>query len=451
MKYVRILIFASLLFILLPAGSALAAPEVSFGPYDRIITGGDYELSEGEVEDGNVVVFGGSADIENGAVLDGDLTVFGGDVELDGTVDGSLVVFGGKVKIHDDATVDGDCVLFGGSFEIDEGARITGSVVTNPEDVPFDAWKFDKDGLNLDHDQLPITPEIPEIPAIPEVPEITVVPPSVPSTPITPRVIYHNRPSFASKVGGAFLSAVAFGAMALLLALFWPKHIEKVNQTIKRESVMSGLVGFLTLITVALVTPILVILFLVLIIVCVGLLGLPLIALIWIVLFAASLFGWAAIGQITGRWMANRLNLSGVSGALEAGLGTFTISLVLGISSAIFLIGIGAGLVQFILFCIGLGAVVLTRFGRQDYVKGQPILPSRPPKTPKAPAQPAAPIVPVEVPTPVSVPPAVSPAPAPKAAPPVPPSPVKPVVHLEEDESQFKAPPLDQQGPFPEQ
>ncbi|MBN1317913.1 MAG: hypothetical protein JXA42_20680, partial [Anaerolineales bacterium] len=270
----------------------------------------------------------------------------------------------------------------------------------------------------------------------------------IPSTPVTPRVVYHNRPSFASKVGGAFLSAVGVGAMALLIALFWPKQVQRVNQTIRRESVMSGLVGFLTFLTASLVTPILLILSALLILLCVGILGFPLIAILWIVLIAASLFGWAAIGQVVGRWMTGRLNLSGVSGGMEAGLGAFTASLTLGIASAIPLLGIGSGLIQFILFCIGLGAVVLTRFGREDYVKGQPILPRRAPKPSPPPAAPAAiadePAPETERPEPVSVPEPPKP-PAPKK----PAKPAKPAEN-NDNESKFDAPPLDEEGPFPE-
>ena len=409
--------------ILLPAGSALAAPGNPVNPFDRIITGDDFVLDDGETERGNVVVFGGSAAIKEGAELEGDLTVFGGDVRVDGIVEGSVVVLGGDVDILDDAIVEGDCVLIGGSIEIDESALIEGDVVTNPNSgwFPFSGrvqddwdweWRGDEEG--------PRAPEITRVP-VPEVPSIP---------PIPPRVITHHRPTFAGRVGGAFLSALGAGVLAMVIALFFPRNVDQVRQVIVREPVMSGLVGFLTMLAAGLLTPILLIISVVLIFICIGILGFPLVALLWLVILVAGLVGWTALGQLIGRWIAERINLQGASPILETGLGVFAVGLVLGIVTAIPLIGLAGGLLQFGIMCIGLGAVVLTRFGRQDYHQGQPIFPQRPPR----PASPVAEKVPVETPVP--------PAPPTPSTPPASPD--------DEEESQFEAPPLESEGPFPE-
>ena len=98
-KVIWILIL--LVVLILPTSSALAAP--GSNPLDRIITGDDYVLDDGETEDGTVVVLGGSVEIRDGAVLDGDLIVMGGDVEIGGTVTGNVVVMGGDVDVLDAA------------------------------------------------------------------------------------------------------------------------------------------------------------------------------------------------------------------------------------------------------------------------------------------------------------------------------------------------------------
>jgi hypothetical protein len=419
MKQVRFLVWAGLLIVLaLPLSNVLAAPADNWaGPLDRIITGEDYVLESGEVERGAIVILGGAVTIEEGAVVDGDMTALGGDVDIGGTVDGSVLVFGGTVNVYESAVIDGDCVLFGGQVRIDESAQIDGEVVTNPEGrwLPF-GW--------LDRDF-----SIPEIPAVPEVPAV----PQIPDVPVRPRVVYHHRTSFAERVGGAFLTAIGVGIAALLITLFWPRHTDRVRSTIVREPVASGLVGFVTLLAAGLLTPVALLLSAILIVLlCVGLLGFPLIAAAWLVILAAGLFGWAAVGLVAGRWMAKRLNLQGTTPALEAGLGAFTVSLLLGIVQAIWLVGLAASLALFVISCIALGAVVLTRFGRRDYQKGQAILPTKK----RAPAE--------------------SPQPSEPAAGDVSTGgqPTEPEGDAAEEEEgnqlRFDAPPLESEGPFPE-
>jgi hypothetical protein len=408
MKKTRFLwLLGVLLLMALPTGAALAAPEpigISGFPFDRILPGEDFILKDGETERGDVVVLGGSAEIEDGAVLEGDLAVFAGDVEIGGAVQGNVAVIGGDVDVLDTAHIEGDCVVMGGEFDIGDGARIDGEVVTSPDGswFPFMGqrdWDWDWDG--------------PRIPPIPTIPSPRTTPPS------PPRIVYRHETSFAGRVGGALLSAIAIGVVALLAALFWPRHTDKVRSVVVRQPAVSGLVGFLTLLAVGLLTPFLVLLSLVLILVCIGLLGFPLIALLWLIVGAACLFGWAAIGQLVGRWIGDRLDIQGMTPAAEAGLGAFGLVLVLGLIWAIPFVGISGGLLGFGILCVGLGAVVLTRFGHRDYSTGQPVLP-RGPRTPEPPDAPAAPATPIQ---------------------PEPPTP---------DDEPFEADLLESEGPFPE-
>ena len=363
MKIKWVIPAALFLVLALPAGGALAASGNGWAhPLDRIITGDDYVLRSGAVERGAIVVLAGTVTIEPDARLDGDLTALAGDVELRGTIDGSVVVFGGNVNIYDTATIGGDCAVFGGRVRIDESARIGGQVVTNPDGgwLPFrdlQRWGLES-GIEI--------PEIPRVPAVPAVPRV----------PSVPHVVDSHRSSFAERIGGAFLTAVGLGVAALLVALLWPRQMERVRNTIVREPVSSGLVGFVTWLAAALVTPILLVLATALIIVfCVGLLGYPIILVAWLLILVACLFGWAALGAIAGRWMIGRLSLQGVTPAMEAGLGAFSVTLVLGVVGAIWLVGLAAWLASLLLSSVALGAVILTRFGRRDYRTGQAILP----------------------------------------------------------------------------
>ena len=201
---------------------------------------------------------------------------------------------------------------------------------------------------------------------------------------------------------------------------------------------MGGLVGFLTFLAAVLLTPILLIISVILIVVCIGLLGFPLVVVMWLAVAAAAFLGSAAIGQLAGRWLSARLRLQGMTPALEAGLGAFILAMVLGVAQASgCVVGVVGGLLNFAVFCLALGAVVLTRFGRQDYRSGEPILPRWPSsrKPPAAPTPPSAPEAP------------------PAGEPPAPPA-VQPEGEAAADDqpadADFQEPPLESEGPFPE-
>jgi hypothetical protein len=122
--------------------------------------------------------------------------------------------------------------------------------------------------------------------------------------------------------------------------------------------------------------------------------------------------------------------------AIEAALGAFSLSLVVGLLQAIGCVfGLVGGLLNLALFSLALGAVVLTRFGRQDYRSGQPILPQWPASS-KASPKPPAPPEPL----------------APSAAPLAPPAPAPSEEFTDEGlaEPESETPPLDSEGPFPE-
>lgn len=351
---------ALLALLILPTGSAHAAPiDWSGPPFDRIITGDDYTLGEGTVERGNVVVLGGSVEIKEGATLDGDLTVFGGDVDVAGRITGNIVVLGGDVDVSGSAYIEGDFALFGGSAKVDEGAVIEGDMASGPEGDWFDLGEFDR--------RAPVLPELPEIPDMP----------SRPAPPVGPRAVVRQTSGIAEKVGSAFLTAIGIGIIAMLATLFLPRQTERTRQVLAQEPVTSGVVGLVTLLAAALVTPLLAVLSAILLLVCIGLLGFPVIVLLWLAIVAAAVFGWVVLGQLLGNWIGKRLSLQGMTPILEAGVGAFALALLVGLIRAVPYIGVAGFLLEMMLICVGLGAIVLTRFGTQSYERGQPIIPRR--------------------------------------------------------------------------
>jgi hypothetical protein len=86
-------------------------------------------------------------------------------------------------------------------------------------------------------------------------------------------------------------------------------------------------------------------------------------------------FGWLALGAVVGARLATALNLRSVSPALATAFGTFLLSLVMGVVGYVACLG---AIVEIIFAAIGLGAVVLTRFGTRPYLPGGEPTPAQP-------------------------------------------------------------------------
>jgi hypothetical protein len=119
----------------------------------------------------------------------------------------------------------------------------------------------------------------------------------------------------------------------------------------------------------------------------------PAAALVALLLGAAGLLGWVAIGARIGERLLGALGAGEVAPLWVAGLGTLVITLItVGLTAGLCLAPLGWVLI-FVVGCFGLGAVVLTRFGTMAYVPGQrreADEPLSPPALPDEPLEPVA-------------------------------------------------------------
>jgi hypothetical protein len=144
--------------------------------------------------------------------------------------------------------------------------------------------------------------------------------------------------------------------------------MERVGDAIAAKPAVSGVMGALTLVAGG---SILVAVAITIILIPFTLLGLLLLAL-------GTLYGWIVLGLITGERIAHMLNQEW-SGPVSAGLGTLLITLganLIGIIPCIGWLVVAAALF------IGLGGVVLTRFGLQVYPLPITTAPVQPPSPP---------------------------------------------------------------------
>lgn len=346
-----------ILFIFLAVLIALALPsgaQAKDAADDKVIFGDTYTLSSGQTQNGNLAVLGGTATLEADSQVNGDVALMGGTLEINGTVSGNVSTLGGTLFLNDNAVIRGDVTMMGGTLHRSANARISGSLINGvirPFQLDFPNWP-----LNINW------------------------PGGFRFTPIW---------NFFSSM----FSSLLLAALAVFVVLLWPRPVDRVARSMVAQPAISGGLGLLTVV----VTPALLILLAITIIL------IPLSLLGILVLGIGLLLGWIALGQEIGNRIAGMFKQQW-NPALSAGLGTLVLNVVAYGINWIPCIG---WLVVIIAALIGLGGVIVTRFGTQIYPAS--LAPAPAYAAPSYPAAPPAPASPSIEPTP-GIPPVEPPA-----------------------------------------
>jgi cytoskeletal protein CcmA (bactofilin family) len=305
---------------------ALAVPTAAFagGQLDgRVILGGEFTLASGETLDGDLVVLGGNADTQQGSLVTGSIFIAGGNLQIDGTVNGDVSILGGNVNLMSHAVVKGDVNSVGGNISRAEGAQVMGQVVTGQ-------------GFNMPFHVEPFTNT-----------------PGGVQVPFSGGRIWADvfRP-LAGFAWGIFQSLM-LAALAVLIVMFAPVATARVSDAIVDQPIIAGGLGILTVIgSLALI----VLLCVTICLIPFGLLGLTVLIVAWV-------FGWIAVGLEVGKRLGAMLNWQ-LHPAGAAGLGTLIVGLV---ADGIGFIPCVGWIASALVGAIGLGGVVLTRFGTRRY------------------------------------------------------------------------------------
>ena len=331
MKTLRLLLFMLLMGLVLGmAQPAVAAPPGFPDLDDEVCFGGSRTIRDGMELNGSLVSFGCSIVVEDGAAVNGDVIVFGGTISIDGEVTGELVAMGAAVSLNENALVLGDLIAPGSSIFREDGSEVAGQVITDSGPVRID------------------------IPDIPNIPDITIAPQPQPQS------FFERSANVAiQQVTSALLrlfQTFAFSALAVLLIIFIPRHTERIADAVIAQPVVAGGVGLLT----AILAPITLVLLTLLTV----FLLTPVTAFGALVLGLALIFGWIAIGLDVGRRLAEGLGQSWAP-PLQAGIGTFILTLAIAAMGILPPIGFLGGI---IVGSLGLGGVILTRFGTREYL-----------------------------------------------------------------------------------
>ena len=359
MKTTKWLLFLVLVLILAIPGSALAAGNKSIIP-DRIIIGENYTLGSGQTLDGNLWIMGGNVSLDPNSTVTGGVQIMGGTLNVNGTVEGDINAMGGFVRLGDQAHIKGNVNLVGGSLDRGNSAQVDGEVNTETGGP------------------------------------IRIVPPA--GTVRLPRIDLALSPIW--QVMRFFLEAFVMAALAVLVVLFAPKHVERTAHAVVAQPLVAGGLGLLTLVVVPIV----------LVAITLTIILIPVTILTIILLTVMVAFGWIALGMEVGQRIAQMFKVEWAL-PVSAGLGTLFLTIVVNAIGRVPCIGwLAPALVIF----LGLGGVLLTRFGTLEYLGGKTLLPP-PTSVPVAPVMPVAPVAP--------------------QAPEIPVTPEKPVIPPLQDES----------------
>ncbi len=279
---------------------------------NAVVIGNNYTLESGETLNDDLLILGGNVYLMNGSTVNGNIVLFGGSIDAAGTVNGEIVVFGGTVNLANTFVLHGDLITAGTSVNRDPTAQIFGQTISG-EDNP------------------------------------SII---LPSGFHLPDFTSNFNPLF--RVGGFFVRLFLWALVAMIVAMFVPNYLTRTSQTGLTQPFISGGLGCLTVI----IAPI------VLIFMAITICLMPVALIGALLMIIAWAFGLLAMGLELGKRISAMFKQDWHP-AITAGLGTLVLMVVLnGLETFIPCIG---WIPKFLVGLVGLGAVLLTQFGRKLY------------------------------------------------------------------------------------
>lgn len=316
----------------------------------RLKFGGGITVQKDELAEEAVAIMG-SIRVEG--EVSRDVTAVGGSVTVNGRVGGDVTAVGGDVRLGPEAVVDGDVSSAGGTIVRAEGSQIHGQ--TTEAGAPDRDWGD---------------------------------------------VTFHPWSPFFSDTMDLFWQLAGVGILALLVCLCLlvaRGPLERVERQVENEPWVAGLVGL----TAQLVfVPLLVTVTILLVITIVGCALIALYPFLFIALGLAALLGYAAVAHRLGRFLEHRFGRRFGSPYAVALVGLMAIeswsvvgrvmSLGGGILDFLAFTVLAFGfVVQYVAWTVGLGAVLLARFGSARGSSTPVVVLPPPPPPPPVPYDPA--------------------------------------------------------------
>ncbi|MCK4259746.1 MAG: polymer-forming cytoskeletal protein [Halanaerobiales bacterium] len=285
---------------------------------------GNITVTEDKVIDGDVDALAGNITIYG--TVNGNVTALAGNITIYGKVNGDVRNTAGNVYIRNTGEVNGKVTALAGRVFQDEDSKIQGSVVEMIGDESSDSSEisFGNMNINIRHlrDNVFISPRVP----------------------------------WYFYMWGGLTGLIGWLALGALLMLFFAGQVNRLGDIIQKRPGYYFLVG---LVSYLLVPPLMILLVITII-------GIPLALLLIPLIFLSTLYGQLGVARIIGVKVITSLNLK---------FSTEMSKVLIGIASMaiITLIPVLGWVFFFITACMGLGSVVINRFGfekkekKEDY------------------------------------------------------------------------------------
>jgi hypothetical protein len=292
-------------------------------PSDAVI-GNSYTLESGQTLNNDLFVLGGNVNLKQGSTVTGNVILIGGTAQAAGTINGDMVILGGTVTLTDTFKLNGNLTYAGTVLNRAPGAQVTGQIYTN-NNAPYFVFPG---GTRLPMFNTSFNP-------------------------------FRN---FFVRVVGYILGLFLWTLVAVLVAMFVPAHLTRTSETALSQPLLSGGLGILTVIIGPIV---LVLLTITICLIPVAFIGAVLLIVAWV-------FGMIALGLEVGK----RISLAFKQEwhpAAAAGLGTLILMAILNGINFIPCVG---WIPKVLVGVVGLGAVLLTQFGRKPYIRSLTVPPA---------------------------------------------------------------------------
>jgi hypothetical protein len=274
---------------------------------DRFIMGNNFESRE-KVK-GNAVAILGNVSLGDGA--NGDAVAIAGNVDAKGTINGDVVSIGGNVTLE--GKVNGNVVAIGGKITLKEGTVINGDIVASSLDKTADV----RTGGEII--QLPIP--------------VLNLAGNYSSGEID--FSQFNAFFYGLKVVGTIISLVILlGVLSL-----YPQGVGKIEASVQRDTLRVLGIGFVT--------------FLLLIPICLTVIGIPGAL---VVILAGKYLGIAGVLMIIGQKFQETVRLKKLAPYVQLLVG-FALMFFIGYIPFV------GSLIEWVVFWLGLGAVIDSKFG----------------------------------------------------------------------------------------
>ncbi len=313
LKLVSAILFSAILLAAFPIAALAASPS-------DVVIGNSYTLESGQTLSTDLFVLGGNVNLKEGSTVTGNVLILGGTAQAAGTINGDLTVLGGTLSLADSFILKGNLNYAGTVLNRAPGAQINGQVNTSTN-APYFVF---------------------------------------PGGTRIPMFNSYANPFFT--VGGYFLGLFLWALVAMLVAMFIPTHLTRTTETALSQPLLSGGLGILTVIIVPIVVVLLTI---TICLIPVAFIGAVLLIVAWV-------FGLIALGLEVGKRISLAFKHEWHPG-ITAGLGTLVLMAIL---NGIAFIPCVGWIPKALVGAVGLGAVLLTQFGRKPYIRSLSVPPT---------------------------------------------------------------------------